>query len=594
MEYVATSAERLRRKRMRAREQGFCITCCNVKPLRGLRVCEVCKVAVQVRKKAQRKKLRQRGPTAIIEAHERAGDVAREHHFHAAAAQHYEDALHVPHADESAWMRLSEKLAEVLWVGNEPGAVHAVNSRLLPIYRAHPERGAEHIKTLFRVARQLSVDSRPKDRIPVLRRAIRLAELSNTPELLQQAHILMVNTLAQLDRFVEAERYLHKIERLHSKTHNVRIHIGYYIQKGLVAAGLGHEKEAFANFHRAVEIIREDTDLYRPVGLWSDYGFVALMFGRTKLAKAHLEHGLLAARRNNIAWLIPQYCLEYAELLMYMGEYTAAHEYLVEALSSDAHSAILDQMIVYIGIPLALLVKNETTLAQCVRPHVIDRAFLSSQPGRLGLVAAAFARWYVEQGKITKARTLLHRAVEAAHNAVDAWPLPLEVARCGAKADFAKARRMFTARIARPGAQVAEAYLQLFDAFVAQREGRDAHAYAREAATRFDAFQWGKYADLARSLLPIAEQSSPASRLRPVQPFSHMQAKFTEREREVATLVLKSLTNRAIAHTLGISENTVEKHVASVMDKLGVRSRHQLADAIAYPDVEKDSGIRVG
>ena len=70
-----------------------------------------------------------------------------------------------------------------------------------------------------------------------------------------------------------------------------------------------------------------------------------------------------------------------------------------------------------------------------------------------------------------------------------------------------------------------------------------------------------------------------------------MQAKFTEREREVATLVLKSLTNRAIAHALRISENTVEKHVASVMDKLGVRSRHQLADAIAYTEAEKDSEI---
>ena len=93
------------------------------------------------------------------------------------------------------------------------------------------------------------------------------------------------------------------------------------------------------------------------------------------------------------------------------------------------------------------------------------------------------------------------------------WRLPAG----GAKADFAKARRMFTARIARPGAQVAEAHLQLFDAFVAQREGRDAHAHAREAAIRFDAFQWGKYADLAWSLLPIAEQPSPASGQRAVK-----------------------------------------------------------------------------
>ena len=405
------------------------------------------------------------------------------------AAQHYEDALQVPDADESAWMRLSEKLAEVLWLGNEPGAASAVNDRLLAMYRSHPERSVEHIKTLFRVARQLWVDSRTKDRIPVLSKAIRIAELSNDPELLQQANIHMANTFVLLARFEEADRYLRAVEQLH-EAHNIGIPTGYYTQKGLVAAGLGREKEAFASFERAIEIARDDTDPYRAAALWSDYGFVALMFGRTKLAKAHCEHALLAARRSNIGWLIPIRCLEYAEFLMYMGEYTSAHEYLVEALSSDAQTPILDEMIAYVGIPLALHMKDEATLKKCVRPHVIDRVFLSGEPARIGYVAAAFARLYVERGQRKKAQTLLHRAVQAMHNATDALHLPLEIARCGAKADFPKARGLLEARVALPGAHVAQAYLHLFDAFVAQREGRraDAHAQAREAAARFDGF----------------------------------------------------------------------------------------------------------
>ena len=63
------------------------------------------------------------------------------------------------------------------------------------------------------------------------------------------------------------------------------------------------------------------------------------------------------------------------------------------------------------------------------------------------------------------------------------------------------------------------------------------------------------------------------------KPFSDTHAKFTEREREVAALILKGLTNRAMADALSITENTVEKHVASVMNKLGIRSRYQLTDA---------------
>jgi DNA-binding CsgD family transcriptional regulator len=175
------------------------------------------------------------------------------------------------------------------------------------------------------------------------------------------------------------------------------------------------------------------------------------------------------------------------------------------------------------------------------------------------------------------------------HNVAYIWELPIEIARCGAKADFPKARGLLEARIKLPSAQVAEAALHLFDAFVAQREGRraDAHAHARDAAVRFEEFQWGSYADLARSLLPVTEQRPFASAVHHAKPFSDGHAKFTEREREVAVFMLKGSTNRAIADALSITENTVEKHVASVMNKLGIRSRYQLADAMAYAEAER-------
>jgi DNA-binding CsgD family transcriptional regulator len=172
------------------------------------------------------------------------------------------------------------------------------------------------------------------------------------------------------------------------------------------------------------------------------------------------------------------------------------------------------------------------------------------------------------------------------YNATDAWELPLEIARSGAKADFPKARELLEARVALPGAQVARAYLYLFDAFVAKREGRraDARVQAREAAARFDGFAWSMYADLARSLLPLEERHRPAMGMHHAKPFSDTHVKFTEREHEVAVLVLKGLSNRAMAQALSITENTIEKHVASVMSKLGIRSRYQLTDTIVYSE----------
>ena len=52
---------------------------------------------------------------------------------------------------------------------------------------------------------------------------------------------------------------------------------------------------------------------------------------------------------------------------------------------------------------------------------------------------------------------------------------------------------------------------------------------------------------------------------------------LTEREREVAALIARGATNRAIAEALSISERTVERHVANIFAKLDVGSRTQIA-----------------
>lgn len=577
---MAKATVRVTKRRQRARSAGLCSRCCKGTPNLGRSICASCNASAALRVGRKRKRDRETAKSApIIEGREHAGDVAREYHVYKLAAHHYEEAIELSYSDESALMRISEKLADVLWLGNQPASVNPVNDRLLAMYPSHPERTEEHIQTLFRVSRQLWADSRTYDKIPVLSKAIQIAELSDNPDLLQEANIQMASAMNHLARFEEADGYLRAVEQLH-KTHNTAIHIDYERQKGNVAAGLGNEKEAFASFDRAIALPGDDTNPYRAVALWIDYGSMALTFGRTKLAKAHREHALLGARRSGISWLIPACCLWYAGVLMNMGEYSSAREYLEEALTSDAQTAVLDEMIVAIGIPLALEVKDEVTLQKCVRPHVIDLVFLSRQPARIAGMAWAFARLYAERGQQRKAQTLLHRAVEATDTAHDSWDLSLEIARSGARADFPKARRLLAARAALPCARVAQAYLYLFEAFVAHREKRvtDAYVKARDAVALFDQFEWRMYADMARSLLPLEERHGPVFGKHNAKPFSDTHAKFTEREREIAVLILKGLTNRAMADTLLISENTVEKHVAAVMHKLGIRSRYQLPD----------------
>ncbi|MFC5995830.1 LuxR C-terminal-related transcriptional regulator [Pseudonocardia hispaniensis] len=58
---------------------------------------------------------------------------------------------------------------------------------------------------------------------------------------------------------------------------------------------------------------------------------------------------------------------------------------------------------------------------------------------------------------------------------------------------------------------------------------------------------------------------------------------ITEREREIATLVAGTLSNRQIASRLGISVRTVEGHIYRACTKLGVTDRAALAAVVAGP-----------
>ena len=112
---------------------------------------------------------------------------------------------------------------------------------------------------------------------------------------------------------------------------------------------------------------------------------------------------------------------------------------------------------------------------------------------------------------------------------------------------------------------------------------------------QFETLGWHAYADEARSLLPHVQDAPPSSRGHSL-PFTDLQSVLTTREQQIAGFVLRGLTNRAIAEELSITENTVEKHMTSIMNRLEIRSRHQLAAAIEGTDHReqpaRDSGFR--
>lgn len=58
---------------------------------------------------------------------------------------------------------------------------------------------------------------------------------------------------------------------------------------------------------------------------------------------------------------------------------------------------------------------------------------------------------------------------------------------------------------------------------------------------------------------------------------------LSERQRQVLALVGRGLSNKAIAHALGISEATVKQHLTAIMRRLGVTGRTEAALRIPPP-----------
>jgi DNA-binding NarL/FixJ family response regulator len=99
------------------------------------------------------------------------------------------------------------------------------------------------------------------------------------------------------------------------------------------------------------------------------------------------------------------------------------------------------------------------------------------------------------------------------------------------------------------------------------------------AATIFDTDLHATFLRETDKLIPVPSENRAAKRS-----FGGL----TKREREVATLVGEGKSNREIADQLVVSERTVEKHIESILMKLGFNSRAQVAVWIAARQIPQD------
>jgi DNA-binding CsgD family transcriptional regulator/tetratricopeptide (TPR) repeat protein len=212
---------------------------------------------------------------------------------------------------------------------------------------------------------------------------------------------------------------------------------------------------------------------------------------------------------------------------------------------------------------------------------------------------AASAEFLLSRGRLRDARSDLVRGLACVSRAENGLG---ELFALGAEhlqpADLPMLERMLAPDLYLPEDLVSRAHVALASAILARRKNDDAEAVelASAAAATYRELGWPLFearalevlgdpeAALVRyercgSILDIRRLATPTTIVRAVSKVSV--DRLSAREREVAALVADGLTNGDIGERLAVSKKTVEKHLASIFDKLGIRSRAQLAALLA-------------
>jgi DNA-binding CsgD family transcriptional regulator len=525
-------------------------------------------------------------------AYERAGDHVRDRRLYENAAQHYTLALETPKVSEIDRTRIEEKLAHALFHGPNPESADSWIESILNRYPddlANPEK---IVKWLFQKSSYLWANAKIEAAIPVLTRALRLAEAAQDVHLIKSAHLRLTGVLRNAGQYELAAAHFAAIGKI-KETDDATFRSIYYRTSAFISARRGRAADAYRDFELALDAAKEIGDEEILGSVWSDYARWAAALGDINRAKTCIERSLFVARGNHVIWATPFLGLIYAHILAKTGQFRRAKKYVSQTMASGAGSPMIDMVFCEAGIPIALHVKDEALLAQCANSKSLLRALESGSPDIAAPVVAAFAQLYVSQGRFRKARQLLNRVLPTIHHVDQNWDFTVAVACHGFYRDIPAARKLLEMRAELPSNEVASAYLSLFDAYVSRRRKRLSLTlvHAKEAIHRFEKLQWYAYADQARFLLPNSDvlQGSVPQNALPI----HIHSNLTAREHDVARLVVKEYTNRAIAQKLAISEKTVETHIASIMNRLGIRSRYQLEEALpeegsqGFPDVKR-------
>jgi|SRR5579862_8739518 len=298
----------------------------------------------------------------------------------------------------------------------------------------------------------------------------------------------------------------------------------------------------------------------------------ALLFGDVRTARSAVAEANEAAESRDLARWRVRCIAAAAQLAMEHGDLENA-VYLIERGRAAASSPDELALFAGTGAQLAVELGDDDALAQWTSAEMLQVALRSddlSAATESTIAALTMGAGIATDSDVGKA---LRRALAQAGNAANAPELFTVAARHGGLEDARFAVDALGAVFA-PDRPYLRAHRLLARAQLLLRSGERVESVdaAGDAARAFSAMGLRRWTNEAMRLLVSQEPAERRPRTR------SSGSALTEREEQVAHLIRRGARNREVAIALQISEHTVERHVSSILGRLGLRSRWQIAD----------------
>ena len=350
--------------------------------------------------------------------------------------------------------------------------------------------------------------------------------------------------------------------------------ISAYLSGAVALAWSGDKAGTYESLNRAHDLALAQGCVHYGVGARERLAHHALLFGDVERARTAVDEAIALADAHHLSeWLIR--CLAAAaHLALNAGDLDRAAK-LVER--GRAESSDRDTLALFApsGAQLAVELRDDAALRAWSSQEIIDVAHHSQLPA--AAMAATIATLIGGGGVVSAdapAATSLRRALLLAESAATAAELFTLAARYGNPEEVRLGTESLAGVIA-PDRAYLKAHYLLARAYWLMRSG-EATGWvdsAGDAARAFNAMGLRRWTNDAMLLL-VAQEPVAQRRQRGRSSGSVL----TGREQQVAHLIRRGARNREVALALQISEHTVERHVSSILGRLGLRSRWQIVD----------------